>query len=89
MDIYNKYDFLQPYQLYINKWGREIPIQNKQIIGDMYVLKLKQSSRKGFSVRSTGSINSKGLPSRSYKVKEHQELYSAKPIRLNESRKVA
>lgn len=84
MKIYNKYDFLHPYQLYVNKWGREIPVQNKQFIGDMYILKLKQSSKKGFSVRSTGSINSKGLPSRSYKVKEHQELHSAKPIRFGE-----
>lgn len=82
MNLYNTFNYLEPYQLYINKWGRDIPILNKQYIGDMYIMKLKQSSKKGFSVRSTGSIDSKELPSRSYKVKEHQELYSNKSIRF-------
>ena len=44
-------------------------------------MKLKQTSRKGFSVRGTGSINTKGLPERSYKNKSFTELRSSTPIR--------
>ena len=47
-------------------------------------LKLKQTSRKGFSVRGTGSINTKGLPERSYKNKSFTELRSSTPIRFGE-----
>jgi hypothetical protein len=47
-------------------------------------MKLKQTSRKGFSARGTGSINSKGLPERSYKNKSFTELKSSTPIRFGE-----
>ena len=50
----------------------------------MNILKLKQTSRKGFSARSTGSINAKGLPERSYKNKSFTELHSSTPIRFGE-----
>lgn len=84
LDIYKKYDFLKPYDLYLNKWGREIKILNPMYIGEMYILKLKQTSRKGFSVRGTGSVNAKGLPERSYKNKSFTELHSSTPIRFGE-----
>jgi hypothetical protein len=84
LNIYKKYDFLTPYTMYINKWGRQIQIQNPMYIGEMYIVKLKQTSRKGFSVRSTGSINTKGLPERSYKNKSFTELRSSTPIRFGE-----
>lgn len=84
MDIYKKYDFLSPYKMYIYKWGREIELLNKSYIGEMYILKLKQTSRKGFSVRGTGSINTKGLPERSYKNKNFTERTSSTPIRFGE-----
>lgn len=82
LDIYAKYDFLEPYDIYINKWGREIKTLNKCAVGEMYTLKLKQTSRKGFSVRGTGSINGKGLPERSYKNKVFTERTSSTPIRF-------
>ena len=84
MDIYNKYDFLQPYDIYVDKWGRQIKTLNKGYIGDMYIIKLKQTSRKGFIVRNTGSISNKSLPEKSYKNKSATELYSSKPIRFGE-----
>ena len=84
LDIYEKYKFLTPYDCYIHKWGRDIKLLNKAYIGEMYILKLKQSSRKGFIVRSTGSINGKGLPERSYKNKNFTELHSSTPIRFGE-----
>jgi hypothetical protein len=84
LDIYKKYDFLTPYDIYLKKWGREIKILNPMYIGEMYIIKLKQTSRKGFSVRGTGSINGKGLPERSYKNKSFTELRSSTPIRFGE-----
>lgn len=82
--IRKKYDFLKPYDIYIKKWGREIKTLRPAYLGSMYFMKLKQTSRKGFSVRGTGSINTKGLPERSYKNKSHTEKYSSTPIRFGE-----
>lgn len=84
LEIYEKYDWLKPKQLYIKKWGRTIPILRKQYIGQMYVMMLKQTSLKGFSARGMGAINSKGLPERSYKSKAHTDLYSTSNIRFGE-----
>jgi DNA-directed RNA polymerase subunit beta len=85
-DILKKYTWLQADDVYINKWGREIKILNKYWIGDMYILKLKQTDRKGFIVRSTGPIDTKGLPTKSYKSRSHLEQYSGNAIRFNNTR---
>ena len=84
LKIFKKYDFLKPYDVYINKFGRQIKMLNPMYCGEMYILKLKQTSRKGFSVRSTGSVNTKGLPERSYRNKNFTELRSSTPIRFGE-----
>lgn len=86
LDIYEKYEnvFLQPQKVFVHKFGRTIEVMNKHYIGDLYILKLKQTSKKGFSARNTGSINPKGLPERSYGVKVHQDISSEKPIRFGE-----
>jgi hypothetical protein len=47
-------------------------------------LKLKQTDRKGFIVRSTGPIDTKGLPTKSYKSRSHLEQYSGNAIRFGE-----
>ena len=39
LEIYAKYDFLDPYKVYINKWGREIECLNPGYIGEMYILR--------------------------------------------------
>lgn len=78
------FDFIKPDDIYINKWGREIKCMNPAYIGDMYLLVLKQTSKKGFSVRGIGAINSKGLPERSYKSKSHLEVSSSTAIRFGE-----
>lgn len=85
LKIHEKYEhILQPYDIYVEKWGREIKTLRPAYLGSMYYMKLKQTSRKGFSVRGTGSINNKGLPERSYKNKSHTEKYSSTPIRFGE-----
>lgn len=47
-------------------------------------MKLKQSDRRGFSVRSTGAVDTKGLPTRNYKSRSHLEQYSGSAIRFGE-----
>ena len=48
-----------------------------------YMLKLKQSDRRGFSARSTGALDTKSLPTRSFKSKSHLERISSSCIRFN------
>lgn len=84
MEAYKKFDWIKPKSIYIKKFGRWIKCLQKQYIGTMYVMMLKQTSRKGFSARGMGAINAKGLPERSYKNKAHTELYSTSNIRFGE-----
>ncbi|MDD3172107.1 MAG: hypothetical protein PHF63_00305 [Herbinix sp.] len=83
-NIYKEFDWIKPYDVYINKFGRKIKLINPLVCGDMYIMKLKQTSAKGFSVRATGSINNKGLPGKSNKAKTNRELYSNTPIRIGD-----
>ena len=45
-------------------------------------MKLKQSDRRGFSARSTGALDTKSLPTRSYKSRSHLEPKSSSCIRF-------
>ena len=78
--IYKDYPFIKPYKVFIKKWGRYIPIMKDMIIGHMYVLKLKQTSKKNFSERATGGLNQRGLPTKTTKAKHHEELISDTPV---------
>jgi DNA-directed RNA polymerase beta subunit len=83
-DILEKNEWLQPETVYVNMNGRKIKTMSKHWIGTMYLLKLKQSDLRGFSARSTGAIDIKGLPTRSYKSRNHMEKYSDSAIRFGE-----
>lgn len=80
-EIYDDYEWIKPIDVYINKFGRNIKILKPLIIGEIYFMKLKQDSKKGFSARSMGALNRKELPDKSYKSKNNQDLYSTTPIR--------
>jgi DNA-directed RNA polymerase beta subunit len=67
--------------VFINKFGREIKMMNKLVVGEQYILVLKQSSKKGFSARSLGFINNKGLPDKTDRVRNNQSFYSGTPIK--------
>lgn len=82
-ELLEKFKFLKEDDVYIKKFGREIKTLTKSWIGEMYILKLKQSDRRGFSVRSTGAVDSRGLPTRSFKSKAHLEQKSSSCIRFN------
>lgn len=75
-----KYSFIKPYKVYVNRFGRKIKMRRDLIVGDMYIMRLKQSSEKGFSARSTGSINKLGFPDRPSNNKH--DLYSKNPVRI-------
>ena len=77
-----KFKFLKEDDLYIRKWGREIKTLTKSFVGEMYILKLKQSDRRGFSARSSGAIDNRSLPIRSFKSKKHLEQKSSSCIRF-------
>lgn len=84
VEISKKYSWIKPYKMYVNKWGREYPMLNDACVGEMYLFRLKQSGKKGFSARSTGAINTKNLPERSYKNRTHLERTSDTAIRFGE-----
>ena len=81
-DILEKNEWLKPEHVYVNMNGRKIKTMSKHWLGTMYLLKLKQSDLRGFSARSTGAIDLKGLPTRSYKSRNHMEKYSDSAIRF-------
>lgn len=70
--------------LYIKKWNREYKVLTKYVIGEMYIMRLKQSDRRGFSVRNTGALDARGLPTKSFKSKYHLEKFSSNCIRFGE-----
>lgn len=77
--IYDEFDWIKPYDVYVNKFGRQIKILKPLIVGEMYVIKLKQTSKKGFSARSAGNLSMRGVPEKSNKA---NELYSKTPVRV-------
>ena len=83
---YDEFDFIHPYTtaFYDDVSERWVPMINKQIVGSMYVMKLKQSSKKGLIARSTGSVSRLGIPCKSNNAKKHLLPYSQQPIRHGE-----
>lgn len=82
-EVYDKFDFLAPYDIYFwqkdtQRWARQI---KREYIGYMHVMKLKQSSKKGLSVRSTGPVNGYGLPDKSDDAKKFIIKHSNTPVR--------
>lgn len=84
VNIRKKYDWLNPHKMYVDKWGRRYRCLNDTFLSEMLTIKLKQTSRKGFSARSTGAVNIKGLPERSSKYKSHMDVHSKTGIRFGE-----
>ena len=68
--------------LYVNRFGRKIPVMRETVMGSEYYMKLKQNSKKSFSVCSLSSINEQNLPIKSKRAKEGLELYPKATIRF-------
>ena len=80
---YKEFDWLHPYMAFFyepitKRWVKMI---QPQYTGDMYMIKLKQTSKKGLSARSTGTINRRGLPDKTENAKKFQVPYSNIPVR--------
>lgn len=75
---------IEPYDVYFYeiRTKRYVKMILPQIVGDIYIMGLKQDSKRGLSVRSTGSINQHGVPSKDESGKNHTSMYSKTPIRF-------
>ena len=82
--VLDKFPFIGENKLYIKKWGREYPVLTNYFLGESHFVKLKQSDRRGFSARSTGALDTKSLPTRSFKNKSHTERLSSTCVRFGE-----
>lgn len=80
--IYADYPWIQPYRVFIKKFGRMVPMMNKMVVSEMYVMKLKQTAHKNFSSRSTGSLSKKGLPEKTDNAKDNKTAYKDTPVKL-------
>lgn len=84
VDIYSDYEWIKPTKMFVNRFGRKIEIMKPLIVSEIYMMRLKQDSKKGFSARSTGALNRRGIPDKSNKSKRHEDLYSTTPIRMGD-----
>lgn len=82
VDIYKKHDWIKPYTVFINKGGRMRPMMNKMVVGEMYIIREKQTAAKGQSSRSVGGVSLIGTPIKDAQAKENKILYSKTPCRL-------
>ena len=86
IELYDKYpEMLKPYHIFMPKpkWGRDIYIGD-DFVGYQYIMILKQSGDKGFSVRSSGAISDESLPEKDNSSKIGRAPFSTKPIRFGE-----
>ena len=86
IEVYEKYGhIIKPYHIFVPKpkWGRDIYI-GEDCVGYQYIMMLKQSGEKGFSVRSAGAISDESLPEKSHDNKIGKLWHSEKPIRFGE-----
>lgn len=86
LKVYEKYgDIIKPYNIFMPKpkWGRDIYV-GQDCIGFQYMLVLKQSGERGFSVRSAGAISDESLPEKSHENKIGKLWHSETPIRFGE-----
>lgn len=80
--LYQEMPEVNPKQdVYIKKFGRTIKMMRKLVVGEMYIIVLKQSSKKGFSARSLGFVNMKGLPDKTDRMRNNLQIYSTTPIK--------
>ena len=80
---YDKYPWIKPYEVYFfdtisKRWVKQI---NEQIVGSMYIMVLKQNSKKGLSVCATAPINKRGVPDKTDSAKKHKSIVQHTPIR--------
>lgn len=84
-EIYKEFDFIKPLPLYIDIFGtKKRRIIKDGIVGEQYMIILKQNSNKNFSARSTYRINRANLPTKDNAKTVNRSSYAKTPIRLSE-----
>lgn len=84
-ELYEEFDFIKPLPIYIDIFGtthRRVILDG--VIGDKYILILKQNSNKNFSARSTFRVNRSNLPTKDTTKRNNRFSYSRSPIKLSE-----
>lgn len=83
--MYDEFPFAKPLPMYINIFGtvRRRCIKDG-IVGDMYMMILKQNTNKNYSARSTFRVNKAGLPAKDSSKKTNRAFYAKTPVRLSE-----
>lgn len=81
--IYKEFN-IKPIKAYVERFGRMIPILKPIVAGKKYIVKLKHHPKTKTSVRSTGFINSKDLPTKSASSKENKALFSNTALKFGE-----
>ena len=79
--MYQELPVQRKQDVFIRKFGRTIKMMRQLVVGEQYIIKLKQSSKKGFSARSLGFINMKGLPDKTDRMRNNLQIYSTTPIK--------
>lgn len=84
--VYAAFPFIQPYQTYINIFGRtHVPIMKRLVIGDKYMMVLKHNSNKNFSARSTFRLDRTNRPTKDTTKRDNLSSYSRNPVRIGEA----
>lgn len=83
--LYKAFPWIEPYTVYVNRFGMRKKVMRKMVIGEKYMFVLKQTTTKNFSARSTGRLNKKNLPEKSADKKNNRDSHSRTPVRIGEA----
>ena len=82
-NVLKKFPYIKQDDVYIKQWGREFKVLTKYFIGEMYILKLKQSDRRGSTL---GARNTTLIAGKS-QVDNQQPRLIIILVRFNDYRK--
>lgn len=83
--LYEEFPFIKPVPLYMDIFGtKKRRLIKDGIVGSMFMIVLKQNSRKNSSARSTFRVNRANLPAKDTAKKTNRAPYAKSPIRLSE-----
>lgn len=82
--LYERYDWIKPVPMYINRFGHTIRMMRDGVVGDMYMMILKQDTNKNFSARSTFRVNRAGLPAKDIAKKTGRSSHAKTPVKISE-----
>lgn len=83
--LYREFEWIKPYPIYINMFGiKGRRVLKDAVVGDQYMIVLKQNSNKNFSARSTFRVTRANLPAKDNTKKTNRSSYAKTPVNLSE-----